>query len=413
LVEKSEPSDERNQSAFMKTTLIIGAGVTGLSTAYHLARLGAGRIIVLEQGPIGNGSSSRAAGITTGLLWSETGVRARKIATKWFRHLSGELPGYTYHNEHGCLNLFSPELWPNREKLLPLYDRLDTPYQILSSKQIKARWPQLNPPDEFLGLHDPLGGYSEPADYLPALAARARELGVEIREQVTVRELQREGDRIAGVCTDTEIIPADTVVAASYAWMVPLLATAGLAIPAKTFVHQRFVSSPLPEAVVLPPVNSDPYLGYIRPAAGNRLLLGIETPNLPDVKVPVMDYRMESLKESWDLVAPAVERFGGILPEIGRLKWETAKVGLLSFSMDGEPIIGPMPGVEGLFVGCCFHSGGFSYNPAVGCFLAEYVCQASPSIDLSAFLPSRFSAVDTADYLATSITQSQSFKRRH
>ncbi|MCF7687150.1 MAG: FAD-binding oxidoreductase [Cephaloticoccus sp.] len=397
----------------MKTIIIVGAGVTGLSTAYHLARLKAGRIIVLEQGPIGNGSSSRAGGITCALLWTETGVRARKVATKWFRHLSGELSGYTYHNEHGCLNLFSPELWPTRAALLPLYDRLDAPYQILSAEQIKARWPQLNPPENYLGLHDPLGGYSEPTDYLPALAKRVREFGVEIREQVTVRELLRSGNRITGVRTDAECLSADTVVVASYAWILPLLATAGLRIPAKTFIHQRFVSSPLPGAAAFPPVNADPYLGYIRPAAGNRLLLGIETPDVPDLKVSSFDYRMETLAEPWELVAPAVERFADFFPGIQQLKWESAKVGLLSFSLDGEPIIGPMPGVEGLLVGCCFHSGGFSYNPAVGLFLAEYVTNGAPSIDLSAFLPARFASDETAEYLATSITQGQSFKRRH
>uniref|UniRef100_UPI00404B60CF NAD(P)/FAD-dependent oxidoreductase n=1 Tax=Cephaloticoccus sp. TaxID=1985742 RepID=UPI00404B60CF len=397
----------------MKTYIIIGAGVTGLSTAYHLARLNAGRIVVLEQGAIGNGSSSRAGGITSGLLWTETGVQARKIATKWFRHLSYELPGYTYHNEQGCLNLFSPELWPTREKLLPLYDRLNAPYQILRADQIKARWPQLNPPENYLGLHDPLGGYSEPAEYLTASTAKVRSQGVEIREQVTVRELLRKGDRITGVRTDEESLTADTVILANYAWVLPLLATVGMSVPAKTFIHQRFVSSPLPDVGRFPPVNADPYLGYIRPAAGNRLLLGIETPDVPDLKVDTMDYRMETLAEPWELVAPAVELFAEFFPGIKQLSWETIKVGLLSFSMDGEPILGPLPGVEGLLMGCCFHSGGFSYNPAMGLFLAEYATTGTTSLDVSAFLPSRFAVNETTEYLTTSITQSQSFKRRH
>ena len=60
--------------------IIVGAGVTGLSTAYHLARRGARRVLVLEKGRVGAGSSSRAAGIITGLLWSETGVLARAFA---------------------------------------------------------------------------------------------------------------------------------------------------------------------------------------------------------------------------------------------------------------------------------------------------------------------------------------------
>jgi glycine/D-amino acid oxidase-like deaminating enzyme len=397
----------------MKTTIIIGAGVTGLSTAYHLARMEASRVIVMDQEAVGAGSSSRAAGITTGLLWTETGVRARKIATHWFRHLSGELPGYTYHNEHGCLNLFSPALWPGREALLPLYDRLEAPYQVMNAAEIRRRWPALNPPDDFRGLHDPLGGYSEPDEYLPALAARVRAMGVEIREGVTARELIRQGDRITGVQTDTERLAADTVVAASYAWILPLLATAGLSLPAKTFVHQRFVSAPLPDARLFPPVNADPYFGYIRPAAGNRLLLGIETPDLPDLKVTDLGFRMKSLAEPWDLLPAAVERFGEFFPGIGMLEWKQAKVGLLSFSMDGEPVLGPLPGVEGLYVGSSFHSGGFSYNPASGLFLAEYVTKGAPSLDLRAFLPARFDAAKTKDYLASTVPQREAVRRRH
>ena len=82
----------------MKTAIVIGAGVTGLSTAYHLAKRGYGRVVVLEKNEIGAGSSSRAAGISTGLLWSETGVRARRHALRIFREFSNELPGYTFHN---------------------------------------------------------------------------------------------------------------------------------------------------------------------------------------------------------------------------------------------------------------------------------------------------------------------------
>ncbi len=126
--------------------IIIGGGVTGLSTAYHLKRLGYGEVTLFEKDSIGAGSSSRAAGISTGLLWTRTGVLARKTALRRFRELSRELDGYTFHNEHGCLGLFSPELWPGREALLPLYDEFDVPYQVLSAAEIRRRWPALNPP---------------------------------------------------------------------------------------------------------------------------------------------------------------------------------------------------------------------------------------------------------------------------
>src|SRR5215471_3294018 len=97
--------------------IIIGGGVIGLSAAYHLARRRCGPIVLIEKGPVGDGSSSRAAGIITGLLWSETGVRVRKLSLTRFRELSDELDGYTFQAV-GCLNLFDPESWPERAALL-------------------------------------------------------------------------------------------------------------------------------------------------------------------------------------------------------------------------------------------------------------------------------------------------------
>ncbi|MBL9216799.1 MAG: FAD-binding oxidoreductase [Opitutaceae bacterium] len=397
----------------MKTALIIGAGVTGLCTAWHLARMRYGRVIVLDKGGVGDGSSSRAAGISSGLLWTETGVRARRHSLRIFRELSRELPGYTFHNEHGCLNLFNPALWPAREKLLPLYDRLEAPYQIMDAAEIRRRWPALNPDPDFLGLHDPLGGYSEPAEFLAALTRRVRELGVEIRESACVEALVTAGGRVTGVRLADGPLAAEAVVAANYAWILPLLATAGVRLPAKTFVHQRYVSAPLERPLVIPPVNADPFGGYVRPAAGGRLLLGVETPERDDFKVPGFGFRLGELAAPAGLLQATVERFRRFVPGIERLRWESTHVGLLSFSVDGEPIVGPVPGIDGLFVGICFHSGGFSYSPASGLFLARMVAGEPLPIDLTAFAPSRFARDETDRYLAATISQQQSFRRRH
>src|SRR5437764_3075 len=122
--------------------IIIGGGVIGLSAAYHLARRRYGPIVLLEKGPVGDGSSSRAAGIITGLLWTDTGVRVRKRCLELFGDLSRELDGYQFQ-QAGCLNLFSAEGWPERQRLLPLYDRLGVRYDILSEHEVVARWPAL------------------------------------------------------------------------------------------------------------------------------------------------------------------------------------------------------------------------------------------------------------------------------
>ena len=393
--------------------IIVGGGVTGLSTAYHLKRLGYGDVTIFEKDAIGAGSSSRAAGISTGLLWSKTGILARKTALRRFREMSRELSGYTFHNEHGCLGLFSPELWPGREVLLPLYGEWDVPYQVLSAAEIKRRWPMLNPPDDYLGVLDPLGGYSEPPEYLTALAARLRELGVRIVTGATVDRIETRNGRAIGVRTEGRVVQADAVVVANYAWVLPLLNTVDISIPAKTFLHRRYVSASMAQPFVAPPVNADPYFGYVRPADGNRILVGAETPDLDDIKLADFRFRYEQLEDDPKLRDEVVERFVDFVPAMRGLAWETRKVGLLSFSMDGEPILGPFGGMAGLFVGVCFHSGGFSYNPASGLYLAEFVANGETSLDLAAFSPDRFAADDTAGYIASTVPQRNAARRRH
>ncbi|MEO7297980.1 MAG: FAD-binding oxidoreductase [Verrucomicrobiota bacterium] len=396
----------------MKTAIIIGGGVTGLSTAYHLARKKYGRIIVFDKGPVGDGSSSRAAGIITGLLWSETGVRVRQLSLKLFRELSRDLDGYQFQ-EAGCLNLFDAAAWPDREKLLPLYDRLQAPYEILTPAEIKSRWPALSPNPDYVGLYDPLGGYSEPDEYLPALARRVRELGVEIRESEMVKNFILHEGRVAGVQTAAGVIECDAVVSTVYAWTLPLIKRVGLIFPVKNFVHQRYVTSPLPQPLKFPAVNANPMFGYIRPAAGERLLLGVETAERDEHRVESLDFHLSALTVASDLKDKMKENFIPLLPALKSTTWELEKIGLLTFTMDGEPMLGPVSALPGLFLGVGFHSGGFAYNPASGQMLAEFVSEGRTSIDVSAFSPDRFSREETADYLKMTLSQQNVVRRRH
>ena len=127
------------------TVAVIGGSVIGLSTAYQLALKRVGRVVLLEKGRLGEGASSRAAGIGTHLLWSEPGVRARQIGFQLFRRFSAEWDDYTFHDERGCLNLFTPQAWPTREPLLPLYDRLQIPYEVLDAREVPYAVVELNP----------------------------------------------------------------------------------------------------------------------------------------------------------------------------------------------------------------------------------------------------------------------------
>jgi glycine/D-amino acid oxidase-like deaminating enzyme len=392
--------------------VIVGGGVIGLSTAYHLARKGFGRIIVLEKGPIGDGSSSRAAGIVTGLLWSATGVLARKISLARFRELSDELNGYTFQAV-GCLNLFDPLSWPERAALLPLYERLDAPFEILDADAMRRRWPDLHPREDWIGLLDPLGGYSEPDEYLPALARKCRELSVEIHEHEQVTDFIQRGGRVAGVKTAVADIEADAVVCTVYSWTNALIGRLGMRLPVKAFVHQRYVTRPLPAPLAIPAVNANPLGGYIRPASGGRMLVGVETADRAEYHVPSVDFRMSTVSVEPELKDRAMADFRPYAPVLAGASWEFERVGLLTFSIDGEPILGPIAQLPGFYTGLAFHSGGFAYNPAAGLLLAELVAGGRTSIDVSAFSPDRFDPAEVQEYMATTVPQQAAVQRRH
>jgi glycine/D-amino acid oxidase-like deaminating enzyme len=248
---------------------------------------------------------------------------------------------------------------------------------------------------------------------LAALSTKLRQLGVRVVTGSTVERIESRNGRAIGVRTEGRVVQADAVVVANYAWVLPLLKTVDIAIPAKTFLHRRYVSAPMAQPFVAPPVNADPYSGYVRPAYGNRILVGAETPDLNDIKLTDYRFRYEQLEDDEKLRDEVVARFIDFVPVMRGLEWETRKVGLLSFSMDGEPILGPFGGIERLFVGVCFHSGGFSYNPASGFYLAEFVANGETSIDLTAFSPDRFAADETAAYIASTVPQRNAARRRH
>lgn len=392
--------------------IVIGGGVMGLSTAYHLAKTKSAAVVVLEKGPVGDGSSSRAAGIITGHLWTETGIRVRRKCLELYRQLSQELPGYHF-NDVGCLNLFDGPTWAERENLLPLYAQLEVPFEVLKPEEIRRRWPALGIRDDFIGLFDPLGGYSAPEEYIPALARKVRELGVEIREHVKVTDFTSRNGRVSGVRTAAGDLEADAVVCTVHAWTNILSERVGLRLPVKFFVHQRYVTGAFAQPVAIPVINANPLNGYVRPAAGRRVLVGFETAEREEFRVPSPDFHQSALAAAPELRQQVIQNFVQLVPQLAQTSVESERVGLLAFSLDGEPVLGPVAKLPGFYVAFAFHSGGFAYNPAAGLLMAENVAEGKTSIDITTFSPDRFTPKQTDDYLSAMIKQKEVSRRRH
>ena len=198
-----------------------------------------------------------------------------------------------------------------------------------------------------------------------------------------------------------------------HSWTNSLLNEVGIPLPIKSFVHQRYVTGQLNKAVHLPAVNANPYEAYLRPAKGNRILVGGETPNRQEHGTPSRAFRMGQLNAPSGFSDSLRCKVKPLLPILGGLDFANEKVGLISFTLDGEPILGAAPELPGLLVAASFHSGGFGYNPVAGILLADLAVKGETSINIDAFSPSRFDSAATTAYLGTLVPQKAAFSRRH
>jgi glycine/D-amino acid oxidase-like deaminating enzyme len=294
-----------------------------------------------------------------------------------------------------------------------LYDRLDAPYEVLDPTEVRRRWPVLSPPNDCIALHDPRGGYSEPSELVPALLRQARELGVEICEGEPVHEFILHGERVTGVRTSVRSLKADHVVSTVHVWSLPLWRETGYRVPIKHFVHQRYLSRPMSQPFESPPVNADPFCGYVRPADGNRILMGVETPDREEYRVKDLAFDMNEVCVTDEVREAGRNRLSQLVPSLSDVEWESQRVGLISFSYDGEPILGPVQRIPGLYVAASFHSGGYSYSAVAGRLMAEFVTDGNASMDISAFSPDRFDTAVTQNHLSETIAQRCAIRRRH
>ena len=395
-----------------QSVVVIGAGVTGLSTAFHLVEKGVERVVVVDKGSVGGGSSLQAGGIITMLLGTETEVRARAISLDLFERFSRILDGYQFH-QIGCLNLVTEDVFSEAAPVRDMWRRLGGRFEVLRGGEISERFPDLAAVETDIGVLDLRSGYSEPHRYVPALRAKLEDMGVEIRENEPVVGFDIHGGRLRGVVTDRGTIETDAAVSSVNAWTNHVLSLVGFRVPYKNFVHERFVTKPFPEPPRLPAVNDHILNGYVRPTDDNRLLLGTSVDGLGAYEMRGADFDVSELEPHPDALPFLKEHLVRRAPMLEGAEWDYHTVGLISLAYDVKPVIGPVPGVDGLFVGAHFHSGGFAYNPVSGLLIAEHVVDGQTSIDSEMYSPARFGSVDTDAFLTAPIMHDDMGRVRH
>jgi sarcosine oxidase subunit beta len=211
---------------------VVGAGIMGVSTAYHLARLGAGRIVVLERDSVCSGSTALASGGIRHQYVNRLGIELTTHSIVSYERFEEEFGVDPNFRQHGYLILISTEdALAVAQRSAALQRSLGVEVEVLDAEATRRLCPYLRTDDLLGASYTPRDGYADPYLCTTAIAARARELGVTIRQGEAVRGFTRTSERVTGVVTAAGTIEARAVVIATGAWSGVVGALAGVEIP--------------------------------------------------------------------------------------------------------------------------------------------------------------------------------------
>jgi len=371
--------------------IVIGGGIAGASTAYHLAEHGRS-VILLERGEIASEASGVNAGGIGALGWGHVPNLESYLtmgSLQIFRSLQIELGYDIEFRASGALQAIQTarQYEYSRDNLLSLKSRGYTA-ELLTVNEARSIEPELNP--DLLGaVHFPLRGQADPRKATRAFASAAADRGAQVLTGREVTGITRLGDGTYRVACAEEAHTASMLIMAAGAWCGPLGKMLGLRVPVIPVRGQMWATEPLPPRVfhsisaaesplhwsVSPGNDADkpPELTHIRGRRVTRHLYGRQTRDGEIIFGG--DREMAGYDTTVDESGIEVN-FGHtteILPLLSELSISRTWAGLMPFSLDGRPIIGKIPERENLYIVSGLASSGFGRGPMAGKLIADYV----------------------------------------
>ena len=374
--------------------VVVGSGAFGAATACHLARRGVD-VVLVDQHALGSQTSPRAAGLTSQAASLPVMAQLRREACEAFERFEAETGRSAGFHRSGSLKAAYTEAGEARLRSdLANARGFGIETALVSAAEASRLAPHFEPgPARAIG-HVPSDGWLEPATVAVSFAARAGALGARLRPFTRVTGLLSDGARVAGVATAAGEIRAPVVVDAAGAWTRSVAAAAGIRLPLVTVRHQLYVTEPISGVLPLQPiVRLIEASVYVRYCDGGLMFGGYEDAPLviepaglpPGFQVAQLDLDLGVLRALTDEVA---DRF----PPLRGARIAVHRGGLPTMTPDGNPVLGRVPGLDGLYVasGCCV--GGLSLAPAAGRALADLIVDGRSDPDLGAVSVERFRA---------------------
>ncbi|MDO9002459.1 MAG: FAD-binding oxidoreductase [Aquabacterium sp.] len=372
--------------------IVIGAGVIGSSVAYHLARFGAQRVLVLDRTQIGAGTTSQSSGILRTHYSVRENVELAKSSWAIFKDLAGYLGdedaasglvkcGYLICAPEG------PKLEPLRQALAGQVAQ-GIEVNLINRAQARELLPIAHFDDAALIGHEPEAGFADAYLTATSFARAARRLGVKIMEGVEVQRLLVEGGQVLGVETSRGTFHSATVISTQNIWATDIERWTGILTPVSAERHAVLaLEGPQPYTFQMPVFKDlgSPGMLYCRSYGGTQMLVseGTVGETLPAPDNEQGDISLDYMVEVGEQVA---QRF---------LTYETAGLasswtGVYDVTPDWNPVLGRLPDVKGLIVGYGFSGHGFKLSPGVGRLLAQEALGLPTDVSLAPYALERF-----------------------
>jgi len=367
--------------------VIIGGGVIGCSTAYHLAKLGCRDIILLERAKLTAGTTWHAAGlIEAGGFFSATTVEMTKYTLELYKSLEAETGLATGNKNVGTITLASTANRLEELRRVAAFDRyFGVEMQELTPEDVKELWPLAYTDDVLAGFNSPGDGRVNPTDVTMALAKGARMGGVQIFEDTAVTGFNLENQRVNGVITDKGEIQVEYVVNCAGMWAREIGKLAGISIPLQPAEHYYLITeaiegvhSDLPVLVDL-----DKYAYYREEVGG--ILFGLFEPDAAPWALDGIpkDFSFGEIKPDWDRMMPYIEEAMKRIPALETAGIHKFFCGPESFTPDLSPMMGLAPELDNFYVAAGFNSLGILMGGGAGKVIAQWIVDGVPDIDIT------------------------------
>ena len=388
--------------------VVIGGGVVGVSTLYHLAKKGWSDCVQVERKELTSGSTWHAAGLLPLFNMSYSVGQIHKYSVGLYKSLEAETG-----QSVGLKQVSNIRLARTRDRMdeyryyASVAQTIGVDVRFLTPAQVKGIWPLCNIEGILGAIQHPEDGYIQPADLTQALATGARKLGAEINRNTVVTAITQKPNGEWLVQTDKGDIVCEHIVSASGNFARQTGRMLGLDVPVMPVEHQYIVTEPHP-AIVARHKAGLPEMGvlresdsswYMREEAGG-LLLGPYEKGAPACYVdgPSPQSEYELFQEDLDRLAPHIETAIERVPAFGEVGIKKVYNGAIAYTPDGSPIIGPAWGLKNVWLNEG-HSFGVTAAGGAGWQLAEWIVEGEPSIDMLGVDPRRFGPYASRGYL--------------